>query len=367
MHRGDRCFRTTEVRRGDVRILVSTTGTIAADGAVDVGTEVSGTVEAVLVDFNDQVIKGQVLAKLKTDLLDAALHDANAALSRAAAEYGQAFREYSRGKALYDNGYIAENEFLSLKTANDVTSANLLSARAAVDRAETNVEKATIRSPIEGMVLERDIEEGQTVAASFNTPTLFVIVCDPSRIKIDALVDETDIGRIREGQQATFAVSAYPDSCFGGTVTQIRRKPVVSQNVVNYTVVLAAQNPDTLLLPGMTATIDFVINRVTDTLVLSNEAFAFHPEPGIIRKTHAGGKPIAFPAGTGVPIWALDGKGDVFPLLVSTGLANESETVIGGGVRAGMRIITALATGNDTVKSAKSSDVRSRPMPPPMF
>ncbi|MBN1983108.1 MAG: efflux RND transporter periplasmic adaptor subunit [Chitinivibrionales bacterium] len=276
-------YQFTQIQRGDIAVVVSSTGTLTAEGAVDVGTEVSGTVAKVFVDFNAKVTTGQVLAELKTDLLDAAIRDAQANLSRARAQNNQAVAEYNQNLPLFEKGYLSSREFLPIKTNLETAKATLQSAQAALDRAKTNLSYARIRSPIDGIILERNIEAGQTVAASFSTPTLFVIARDLSKMEIEALVDESDISQVKEGMNAEFVVSAYPDKTFRGTVAQIRRKPVTVQNVVNYTVIVQAENEANELLPGMTATIDFTVSSVSNVLMVSNDALRFRPDEKMLR------------------------------------------------------------------------------------
>jgi len=273
----DKAFQTVAASRGDFERTVSSTGTLAAVETVTVGTEVSGTVAKVLVDYNDQVAKGQVLAILKPDLLAAAVADAQGAVDQAIAGLKLARLELERNRPLFDQGYLSEQEFLSFRINADKAKAALASARAGLTRARTNLANATIRSPIAGTVIQRSIDAGQTVAASLNTPTLFIIARDLAKMQIEAAVDETDIGQIRAGQQVRFSVQSYPDKTFSGSVRQVRLQPTTVQNVVTYTVIVAADNDQGLLLPGMTATVDFVVEAAPDALLVPNAALRFRP------------------------------------------------------------------------------------------
>ena len=273
----DDSYQFVEVTRGDLENVISSTGTLQAVGTVEIGTQVSGTIDCIEVDFNDTVHEGQVLAVLDTAVLKVAVLDAEAGLARAEAQYEQAQAEYERNLPLFEKGYLSEREFLPLRISVKTTQATVQSAQAALERARTNMEYAIIHSPIDGTVIQRNVEPGQTVAASFSAPTLFIIARDLSEMEIYATVDESDIGQIKEGQSVRFTVQAYMDETFYGTVRQIRLQPTTIQNVVNYAVIVDAPNKNGLLLPGMTATVDFVIEARRDVLLVSNAALRFQP------------------------------------------------------------------------------------------
>jgi HlyD family secretion protein len=277
-------FQLGEVTKGSIENSVSSTGTIEAIGTVEIGTQVSGTIAKIYVDFNDHVRAGQLLAVLDTIPLKASVLDAQASVKRAEAQLQKARSDYDRNKPLYEKKLVSEADFVTLETNVPAQEAALQSAKATLERAQFNYENAFIRAPISGTVIERTVEEGQTVAASFNTPKLFMIAEDLSRIEIHAQVDESDIGEIKTGQNARFEVPAYPDRKFRGTVRQIRLQPEVVQNVVNYTVIVDAQNEDNLLLPGMTATVDFLVEERTDVLLVPNAAMAFQATPAMQAK-----------------------------------------------------------------------------------
>jgi HlyD family secretion protein len=270
-------YQSSTVTRGLFERTVSSTGTLAAVETVTVGTEVSGTINQVLVDFNDQVKKWEVLATLKPDLFAAAVAEGEATMARAQADLAQAKRELERSVPLYEKGYLTEQEFLPLRYNVDRGRAAVDSAGASLARATTNQRNATIRSPIAGTVIQRSIDAGQTVAASLNTPELFVIARDLARMQIEADVDETDIGQIRPEQPVRFSVQSYPERRFTGVVRQVRLQPETVQNVVTYTVIVSADNPDGLLLPGMTATVDFVVEQIEDALLVPAAALRFTP------------------------------------------------------------------------------------------
>ncbi|RLE21965.1 MAG: efflux RND transporter periplasmic adaptor subunit, partial [Acidobacteria bacterium] len=229
-------FNTVKLKRGTLENTVSSTGTLSAIGTVEVGTQVSGTLKQVLVDFNDHVKKGQLLAVLDKRVLKSAVQEAKASVMKAHAEQEQAQADFKRSKRLFADKMISEQEYIQAKTALEMAKASVISAETALDRAQTNLNYAEIRSPIDGTIIQRNVESGQTVAASFSTPTLFLVAADLSKMEIQALVDESDIGQIRLNQSVRFTVEAYPDKTFTGFVNQIRLQPTTVNNVVNYTV-----------------------------------------------------------------------------------------------------------------------------------
>ncbi len=280
-------FEFAEIKRGNIENIVSSTGTLSAVGTVEVGTQVSGIVDQVYVDFNDEVKKGQVLAVLDTTLLAIAIRDAEAGVLRAKAQYDQAKSDFDRSKILYEKNLISELEFTAAKTQLQTSLASLKSSEVSLERAKNNFKYAVICSPINGKVINRNVEPGQTVAASFSTPTLFLIAKDLSKMEIRTFVDESDIGEIIEGQEVRFTVQAYSDITFTGFVKQIRLQPQSIQNVVNYTVIVDAENDDGLLLPGMTATVDFVIEQKQNVLLVPNTALRFQPTEKMLEEYRA--------------------------------------------------------------------------------
>jgi HlyD family secretion protein len=251
---------------------------------VEVGTQVSGTIARIFVDYNETVRAGQVLAVLDTTMLSASVRDARAGVVRSRALHDQAVRDYERESDLHENDLISDAQLSDTQTAVETARAGVLSAEASRDRARANLRYAVVRSPIDGTVIMRNIEPGQTVAASFSTPTLFVIAEDLSEMEIHALVDESDIGAIREGQSVRFTVEAHMDEEFTGDVRQIWLQPQTVQNVVMYTVVVDAQNDRGLLYPGMTATTDFLVDERHDVLLVSNAALRLRATPDMFQQ-----------------------------------------------------------------------------------
>ncbi|MDO5576165.1 MAG: efflux RND transporter periplasmic adaptor subunit [Fibrobacter sp.] len=286
-------FTTEKVTRGSVEITISSTGTLNPVGDVEVGTQVSGTIEKVYVDFNDTVQKGQIIAELDRTFLLSAYDEARASHTRSQAQFELSKAEYERSKPLYEKKYLSEQEFQKIRTDYFSQKAALELSEASVKKAKINLGYATISSPISGRVIERSVEVGQTVSASLSAPTLFIIAENLDNMEILASVDESDIGNIRQGQSVRFSVQAYPDRQYDGTVRQIRLQPETIQNVVTYTVVVDAKNPDGTLLPGMTATIDFIENRAENVLLVPVAATQFVPPQSItnqMSKPAEGGK-----------------------------------------------------------------------------
>lgn len=280
-------YRFVEVEQGDLEAVVSSTGTLEAVKTVQVGTQVSGIISQLYVDFNDTVQKGQVVARLDATLLASAVNDADITLERNLAQLQQAERDFERINNLYEKQFVTEVEFNTAKFNLDVAKANTKSAQISLDRARQNLSYATIYAPISGTVIERNVEVGQTVAASLSAPQLFLIANDLSRLQILASVDESDIGRIEEGQEVRFTVQAYAEDTFIGTVRQVRLQSSIQENVVNYTVVVDVNNADGRLLPGMTATLDFLIETASDVLKVANAALRFRPTEDMIAEMRA--------------------------------------------------------------------------------
>lgn len=270
-------YRYVSVEQGDLEAVVASTGTLDAVTTVQVGTQVSGIISHIYVDFNDRVRRGQIIARIDTTLLVSAVKEAQTTLQRNKAQLRQAEREYERIKKLFDRQFVTEVEFNKVTYDLDIAKAAIQSAEISLDRAERNLGYATIYAPIDGVVIERNVDAGQTVAASLSAPQLFLIANDLAQMEILASVDESDIGFIKEGQSARFTVQAYPDDSFEGIVRQVRLQSNMQENVVNYTVVIDVSNEEGTLLPGMTATVEFLIETATDVMKISNAALRFQP------------------------------------------------------------------------------------------
>ncbi|BCR06305.1 RND transporter [Desulfuromonas versatilis] len=330
-----------QVSRGDLEIIVSSTGTLAAVETVEIGTQVSGTIEKLLIDYNDQVKKGQVLAILDQALFNASVNNAKAAVLKARAEFTQAEAEFERNAPLFAKGYISEQEFLPISTAVDTTKAALQSAEANLQQARINLEHTVIRSPINGTVIDRSVDAGQTVAASLSTPTLFLIAEDLSRMQIETQVDETDIGQIRQGLPVRFTVQSYPEQIFVGTVRQIRLQPKTVDNVVTYTVIVEAGNESRRLMPGMTATVDFLVHQAKSALLVPVAALNFKPDSRFDRAS------VNAKAGASQVFCPEDG-GRLRPVNITTGQSDGLVTeVTGGALEEGMRVAIGFQQKED--------------------
>ncbi len=261
-----------QITRGNISDVITATGALEAVETVEVGTQVSGVIEKIYVDYNSQVKKGQVLALLDETPLKATLDQSKASVDQAEAQVKYQQATYERYKTLIEKQLIAQSDYdLQEYNYNNAVAA-LKQAQSNYDKNKINLDYATITSPIDGIILERSVDEGQTVAASFNTPTMFIIANDLTQMQVEADVDEADIGSVFEGQHVDFTVDAYPDRIFDGEVTQIRLQPVESSSVVTYTVVITAPNPDMKLMPGMTASVSFYPPAQDEILVLPARA-----------------------------------------------------------------------------------------------
>jgi HlyD family secretion protein len=275
-------YRYVDVEQGDLEAVVAATGALTAVTTVQVGTQVSGQITDILVDFNDNVKRGQLVARIDPTLLTQAVLNAEANLSRNQAELARREWEFQRSAELFKSQGVTESEYKTAEYDLAVSRSNLASAEVNLEQARRNLGYSEIYAPIDGVVVERNVEPGQTVASSMSTPQLFLIANDLKELEILASVDESDIGQIHEGQPARFTVQAYPDDSFAGTVRQVRLQSSVQENVVAYTVVVSVRNEELKLLPGMTATVDFIVERVENVLKVPNAALRFRPNQAML-------------------------------------------------------------------------------------
>ncbi len=275
-------YRFDTISTGDIVAVVMATGTVNPVTSVDVGTQVSGTVSKLYADFNSVVKKGDVIARIDTTFLAQAVKDARASLESAQAQYAESKRNLDREKALVDRGLDSKQNYEASLTTYETNKATMKSAEAALDRAKINLAYATITAPINGVVIDRAVNIGQTVAASFSSPTLYTIANDLRKMQVLTTVDESDIGGVSIGQEASFTVEAYSDRVFKGTVSQIRLAPTSIQNVVNYTVVIDVDNRDLALMPGMTATVTISLQSDHNVLRVPNLALRFQPPVDLV-------------------------------------------------------------------------------------
>ena len=334
-----------------VRAIVTATGTLAPLEKVTVGAEVSGRLDTVLVDFNDRVTKGQVLAHINTDALRALALQAQAAVAQAKANLEKAENDLKRAISLQQQGFVSTSAYDTAKAARDTAAATLKSARAQSEQAEANLGKADIRSPIDGIVLDRKVDPGQTVAASFQTPELFIIASDLTKLELDVDIDEADIGQVRVNQDATFTVDAYPATTFVATVRELRNAAKTVQNVVTYQGVLNVDNAQGLLKPGMTATADITVKIVNNVLTIPNGALRFTPEAQATN-TPGSVNPIApvDPIATGKgKVWIAGPDGKPVSRDVTLGASDGRRTqVTSTNVKAGDEFILDIAPPQKT-------------------
>lgn len=274
----------TILERGNIESSVSNTGTLDPVHKVEVGTQISGTISKIHVDYNDKVYAGQLLAEMDLRLLSSALQNAEANLAMTRTQLEQVKEDFEKSKILFEKNVIPEKEFKNAKYQYERSVNSCKSAEAAVKSAKVNLGYTRIISPINGTIIKKNVDEGQTVAASFATPTMFVIAEDLSRMQILADVDESDIGMIEDKQQVRFTVQAYPEKKFYGQVEQIRLMPVEINNVVNYKVVVKVDNKDGFLLPGMTATLEFITDTAQNILRINNSALRFKPSEEMLKQ-----------------------------------------------------------------------------------
>jgi HlyD family secretion protein len=363
-------FETVTVTKGTVSNTVTATGTIQAIKTVAVGTQVSGVINKLYVDFNSVVKKGQILAELDKTPLLASLDVAQASLDDSKAELTYKESNYKRVKALFDKSLVAQNDY-------DVALYNYLKAQATAKNAQSNYDKtrinlsyATITSPIDGVVLNRAVDEGQTVAASFNTPTLFSIANDLTQMQVEANIDEADIGQIKLGQKVDFMVDAFTDLKFAGEVTEIRLQPVTSNNVVTYTVIIKAPNPDKKLMPGMTANINIKIEEANDVVLTASKALLFKPDSATVAvylnsipenerpkiDNPKGNMPSVLPSQSkekSGEVWVKENK-MIRPVPVVTGVADGSNVEIKSGLKEGDEVIISMVADGNKQKTTSS-------------
>ena len=266
-------FATVQIIHGDLRQVVTATGEIQPVNTVNIGSQVSGTIDNIYVDFNSHVNKGDILLTIEPSVLQAQVDEAAASLASSESKRNYAKSENERNKSLYNDGFISRAEMEQSQTTYEQSEQDVVRTRSQYERAKTNLGYATISSPVEGTVISRKVDVGQTVAASFQTPDLFEIAEDLTKMQIETSVSEADIGVIKEGQPVTFTVDAYPQKTFAGRVHQIRLSPTTTSNVVVYTVVISVDNSDLSLMPGMTAFVTIVIEEKFDIIKAQNSAF----------------------------------------------------------------------------------------------
>jgi HlyD family secretion protein len=349
-------YMTAKVAYANIEHTVTATGTLEPVTQVEVGTQVSGIVSKLYVDYNSEVKKGEVIAELdKTNLLNE-LASQKSTLANAKTEYDYQLKNYTRSKTLHDKKLVSDTDYETALYNYEKAKNSYNISKNSVAKAETNLGYATITSPIDGVVLDRAVEEGQTVAASFNTPTLFTIANDLTNMQVVADVDETDMGTVAEGQRVTFTVDAFPNSVFQGKVTQVRQQATVTSNVVTYEVVISAPNKDLKLKPGLTATVTIYTMERQHVLSVPSKALQFTPiqpikgEPLIIQDVKAPYK-----------LWTRNGN-TFTAHAVTVGMDDYTRTEIVSGITEGTEIVTEAVFGK-AIQAIPTQEDRSPFMP----
>ncbi len=338
----DISYETTNVAISTISNSVTATGTVEPIKQVEVGTQVSGIIDRIYVDFNSVVTEGQLLAELDKSVLQMDLEASRASLNSAKIEYDYQTINYNRIKGLYEKGLVSDSEYESAEYQFSKANTSYLQAQANSKKAERNIGYATIYSPINGVVLSRAVDEGQTVASGFSTPTLFTIANDLTKMQVIANVDEADIGEVKDGQKVNFTVDAFPDLTFQGTVLQVRLQASTTSNVVTYEVVIDAPNPELKLKPGLTANITIYTLEKPKVITVPVRALRFTPEG----------------YGDTIPkkcVWTINEDGSVKPITVVTGSSDGINTEIISGVNEGDEIITGVKTVPVTQNSGRVS------------
>lgn len=353
---------TVKVETTNIKNSITATGTIEPVTSVTVGTQVSGVVSKLYVDYNSIVKKGQIIAELDRTNLNSELNNAKASLAGAQSTEDYEQSNFRRYKTLYDKGLVSADEFENAKLAYNKAHQATIQAREQVNKAKTNLGYATITSPIDGVVLSKSVEEGQTVAASFSTPELFLIAKDLTNMQVVADIDEADIGEVSDGQRVTFTVDAYPNDTFEGTVTQVRQEAKTTNNVVTYEVVINAPNTNMKLKPGLTANVTIYTSERNGVVAVPSKALRFSPTQEMVRKQYkihdCNGKN---------KVWTIE-KGNILKAhAVTIGITDGVNTEIMGNLKVGTVIVKELQESvignNDNDKDGERSPFA--PGPPP--
>lgn len=403
-------YKTEMIDKGNIEALVITTGSLTPVNIVDIGSQVSGKIEKLNVDFNSEVKEGQIIAELeKTSFLirvqqnEANYQSAQARLEKEKVTLGSKKKKYDRSLELFEKNLIsyeekesAETQYLSARTDLQSAESGLKQAKSQLDSSKVDLAYTIIKSPIDGIIINRNINKGQTVAASFQAPVLFQIANDLSKMQVKCDVDEADIGKIKEGQKVRFTVDAFPDESFTGKMSQVRYSPEIIQNVVTYTTIVEVENPDKKLMPGMTATVSVIIGEAKNKLLVPNSALRFTPQlssdemktiyedmrkerdkSGALqvngptegnheKKSSQSRTQFSNKTGQGRQedlrknasrVWIMDGNGKIKPVTIKTGVTDNSYTeVTGGNLKEGQKVITAVQSGSEKSKSSQDSN-----------
>lgn len=351
-------FDTAAVAPANIMNSITATGTIEPVTSVTVGTQVSGIVSKLFVDYNSVVKKGQVIAELDKTNLMSQLNTAKTQLATAQSQLNYQTANYKRYKTLFEKGLVAADDFDNAKLSYTQAKEQVASAKEEVQRAQTNLGYATITSPIDGVVLSKSVEEGQTVAASFSTPELFTIAQDLTNMQVVADVDEADIGDVKEGERVTFTVDAYHDDTFEGEVKQVRQEATTTNNVVTYEVVISAPNADLKLKPGLTANVTIYTAERKGVLSVPSKALRFTPQ-----KETVGKMKIVDAANAKNKVWTIEGN-SIVAHKVNIGMTDGTNTQIVGGIAEGTKVVTGLNVMGGEEEKPMEAQGESSPFAP---
>ena len=351
-------FDTAAVAPANIMNSITATGTIEPVTSVTVGTQVSGIVSKLFVDYNSVVKKGQVIAELDKTNLMSQLNTAKTQLATAQSQLNYQTANYKRYKTLFEKGLVAADDFDNAKLSYTQAKEQVASAKEEVQRAQTNLGYATITSPIDGVVLSKSVEEGQTVAASFSTPELFTIAQDLTNMQVVADVDEADIGDVMEGERVTFTVDAYPDDTFEGEVKQVRQEATTTNNVVTYEVVISAPNAELKLKPGLTANVTIYTAERKGVLSVPSKALRFTPQ-----KETVGKMKIVDVANAKNKVWTIEGN-SIVAHKVNIGMTDGTNTQIVGGIAEGTKVVTGLNVMGGEEEKPMEAQGESSPFAP---
>lgn len=351
-------FDTAAVAPANIMNSITATGTIEPVTSVTVGTQVSGIVSKLFVDYNSVVKKGQVIAELDKTNLMSQLNTAKTQLATAQSQLNYQTANYKRYKTLFEKGLVAADDFDNAKLSYTQAKEQVVSAKEEVQRAQTNLGYATITSPIDGVVLSKSVEEGQTVAASFSTPELFTIAQDLTNMQVVADVDEADIGDVKEGERVTFTVDAYPDDTFEGEVKQVRQEATTTNNVVTYEVVISAPNADLKLKPGLTANVTIYTAERKGVLSVPSKALRFTPQKETVDKMK-----IVDVANAKNKVWTIEGN-SIVAHKVNIGMTDGTNTQIVGGIAEGTKVVTGLNVMGGEEEKPMEAQGESSPFAP---
>ena len=353
-------FETAAVAPANIMNSITATGTIEPVTSVTVGTQVSGIVSKLYVDYNSVVKKGQVIAELDKTNLMSQLNSAKTQLATAQSQLNYQTTTFNRDKTLSQKGRVAADDFDSAKLSYTQAKEQVAAAKEEVQRAQTNLGYATITSPIDGIVLSKSVEEGQTVAASFSTPELFTIAQDLTNMQVVADVDEADIGDVKEGERVSFTVDAYPDDTFEGTVKQVRQEATTTNNVVTYEVVISAPNADLKLKPGLTANVTIYTAERKGVLSVQSKALRFTPQKETVGKM----KIVDQTGNAKNKVWTIEGN-SIVAHKVNIGMTDGTNTQILNGISAGVKVVTGLnVTGGEQDDAQPNASSERSPFAP---